>query len=356
MQKNLFAVVVLVVSFLLSTTLVQAQSQGLAETLGNLSSTAGAAYVAPIVTSFGSNLNSGWFSGAPKATKLGFDIKLRIIGVGSFFTDDQKVLSTSGLFSFTDDQMDLLLQNAAGLTPGSQEFSTLKSYMQANNNWEVHFSGPTIIGDGDTPLHITFPGQVINGENFTEYDLIMEDVKGYLNELPVLPSVAAQIDIGTFMGTQASFRWFPEMDVQDLGKFKFFGFGILHNPEVWFNDPLPIDLGIGFFTQTMEVGSIFKSTATQYGVYASKTFGAGISITPYVGLTMETSNTEVAYDYAFSGPGGITETARIGFELEGENKAGVTLGASINLLFINLSVDYKMAKTKTVSGAISFGL
>lgn len=363
-MKNIFKIIpVFVFSLLMLSATAHAQymstppaeSQGLAETLGSLSSTAGAAYVAPVISAFGSNLNSGWFSKAPEAKKLGLDFNLRIIGVGTFFSDDQKVLNASGQFSFNDEQLGLLIENSAGLTPGTPQYAALKNYMEDNNDWDVNFSGPTIIGDGDTPLHITFPGQVINGENFAEYDLIMDDVKGYLDELPALPSVAAQIDIGTFMGTQVSFRWFPEMDVQDLGKFKFFGFGVLHNPEVWLNDPLPIDLGVGFFTQTMEVGDIFESTATQYGVYASKTFGAGISITPYVGLTMETSKTEVAYDYDFSGPGGITETARIGFELEGENETGVTLGATLNLIFINLNVDYKMAKTKTITGAISFG-
>ena len=350
-MKRLF--LILVMSFM-SVSLLRAQS--LEETLSNLSSSAGAAYVKPVISAFGSNLNSGWFTRAPEATLFSFDLKVRLIGVGSFFTDDQKRLSTTGTFSFTADQIDALIQGSTqGLTPGSDPYNHLKNYMLENNNWQVSFSGPTIIGSESDHLIVTFPGQEVEGINFGEYQLAIDEVKGYLSELPALPSVAAQLDVGTVLGTTASFRWFPDMDIQDLGKFKFFGFGVMHNPEVWLNDPLPIDIAVGFFTQKLTVGTIFESSSTQYGFFASKTFGRGISFTPYLGLTMETSKTTVKYNYLFSGPGGIEETAQIGFELEGDNTQGLTVGATINLVFIDLNVDYKMAKTKTVSGSISFG-
>ncbi len=200
-------------------------------------------------------------------------------------------------------------------------------------------------------MHIYFPGD--QSLDIDPYDLVLEDVKGYLDEYPLLPSAAVQLNVGTIMGTHASFRWFPDTDIQDLGKFKFFGFGILHNPEVWLNDPLPVDIAAGFFTQTMKVGDIFESKATQYGVWVSKTFGF---ISPYLGLTMETSTTEVGYDYVFSGPSGVQETAHVSFELEGENTSGVTIGAAMKLIILDIAVDYKIAKTNTASLAVSFGM
>jgi hypothetical protein len=333
------------------------KSQSLEEALSNLSSSAGSAYVAPVVSAFGSNLNAGWVSGAPAATKFDFTLNVKVVAVGSFFSDEDKTLQASGTFSFTESQIDRLIQNSTtGLQPGSAEYNHLKNFMLENNEWQVSFSGPTIVGSEDDHLQVTFPGQVVEGTTFGEYNLAIDEVKGYVNNLPVLPSVAAQLNVGTLMGTQASFRWFPEMDIQDLGKFSFFGFGILHNPEVWFNDPLPVDIAAGFFTQTMKVGDIFESKATQYGVWISKSFGAIVSVAPFIGFTLETSNTDVAYDYHFTGPTGAARTARVSFELEGKNSAGVTLGAAINLVVLDLTLDYKMSKTNTASVSLSFGM
>ena len=328
------------------------KSQSLEETLSNLSSSAGSAYVEPIISAFGSNLNAGWVSAAPPASKFEFTLNVKFIALGSFFTDDQKRLNATGSFRYTADQVNSILANS-GITQTSPSYNALKTQM-LSQDWEVQFTGPTIIGKDSERFHVFFEGDQALG--IAPYDLALEQVKGYLDEYPALPSVAAQLNVGTILGTQASFRWFPDMDIQELGKFSFFGFGLLHNPEVWLNDPLPVDIAAGFFTQSMKVGSIFESTATQYGVWVSKTFGSIISFSPYVGLTMETSKTEVAYDYVFSGPSGIEQTARIGFELEGENKTGVTVGAAIKLIFLDLTLDYKMAKTNTASVALSFGL
>ena len=354
-MKKVMTILSLIIFIVFSNQSVK--SQNLEETLGNLSSSAGSAYVAPVISAFGSNLNAGWVSGAPAATKFDFTLNVKVVALGSFFSDEDKTLQASGTFSFTESQIDRLIQNAtSGLQPGSAEYNHLKNYMLENNEWQVSFSGPTIVGSEDDHLEVTFPGQVVEGTNFGEYHLAIDQVKGYLSELPVLPSVAAQLNVGTVMGTQASFRWFPELEIQDLGKFSFFGFGILHNPEVWFNDPLPVDIAAGFFTQTMKVGDIFESKATQYGVWVSKSFGALVSIAPFVGFTLETSNTDVAYDYHFTGPTGASRIARVSFNLEGKNSAGVTLGTAIHLLFLDLTLDYKMAKTNTASVALSFGL
>ena len=129
----------------------------------------------------------------------------------------------------------------------------------------------------------------------------------------------------------------------------------MHNPGVWMNNPLPLDLAVGFFTQSMTVGDVFESSATQYGIWASKTFGVGVTITPYAGITMETSNTSVQYNYSFDTPGGFEETVRVKFDLDGENQTGFNLGANLSLIYVNLNIDYKIAATNTATAGLSFG-
>lgn len=329
------------------------KAQTLEETLSSLSSSAGAAYVKPVISAFGSNLNTGWVSGVPSAM-VGFTLRVKVVGVGSFFSDDQKTFSTTGNFRFTASQADQILQNESTLTPGSAEYQSVKNEI-LNREWNLGMSGPTIIGSGDEHFKVVFPGETINGEQVGEYTLEIPEVTGFLDELPALPQVAAQVTVGTLLGTNVAFRWFPDIDIQDMGKFSFFGFGFIHNPSAWLNYPLPLDIGFGYFYQKMKVGDIFESTASQYGIFASKTFGAGISITPYAGLTLETSKTDVSYEYTFDTPAG-PQTADFTLNLEGENSFGTTIGVNLKLAVLNIFADYKMAKVSTFSGGLWFGL
>lgn len=230
-----------------------------------------------------------------------------------------------------------------------------------NRAFDVNFSGPTIIGKKSDFLKITFPGQIISasGQSYTVSSKIIDvtQVQGFLDELPALPTAAAQLTVGTVYGTNVALRWFPDMDIQNLGKFSYFGFGIIHNPGVWLPNPLPLDLTVGFFTQKLKVGTIFESTATQFGVYAAKTFGIFISITPYVGLTTETSKTTVSYDYTSNQTlNGVPVKAHISVDMNGENSSSAVIGFNLHLGFVNINADYKLAKTKTASAGISFGL
>jgi len=350
MRRLLLIKITVLLSGILFFSSVSNKAQSLEETLNNLSNTFGAAYVEPIVSAFGSNLNSGWVSGVPSASLVGFTLRLKAVGIGSFFSDENKRFNTSGNFHFTQSQANFILQQN-GLSSGPT-YDALMTQLLRSQGWTVKMSGPTIVGSEDENVILTFPDASLNG--IAETNLNLEEVTGFLDELPALPSAAIQLTVGTVAGTHVSLRWFPDIEIQDLGKFSFFGIGFLHNPGVWLNNPLPIDLAIGFFTQTMKVGDIFESSATQYGLWASKTFGMGISITPYAGLTMETSKTTVSYDYTYDTPASSV-TSNLNLDLEGNNDFGLTVGANLKLAVLNLFVDYKMAKTSTVSGGLWFG-
>jgi len=328
----------------------QVKSQDLQETLSGLSSDAASAYVNPIISGFGSNLNSGWVSRVP-TDLFGFHFGIKIIAMGSMFGDEDKTFNATGSFRFTDAQAAEILANS-GISTSNPFYSSIKNELLSAEQ-SVTFTGPTIVGSDAEYLNVNFPGATIQGQNVAQYNLTVEQVKGYLKDLSFFHTVAPQLNVGTVFGTNASFRYLPSIDLGDLGKFEFFGFGLIHNPSAWLKMPLPVDLGVGFFTQSMKVGDVFETSATQYGIFASRTFGAIISFTPYASLTLENSTTTVSYDYNFDTPVG-PQTSSVKFDLEGKNGFGATVGIAMKLIFLNVNVDYKMSDINTISAGLSF--
>ncbi|MCX7798307.1 MAG: hypothetical protein N2249_06770 [Melioribacter sp.] len=357
MKKTI--VTILTSTFLLASSI---KAQTLEETLSNLSSSVGKAYVSPIISAFGSNLNSGWVSKLPPSDFLGLHFDIKVIAMGSFFSNEVKRFNASGDFYFSESQVQQILANS-NITPsnvGQQNYNALKNELM-KTKFSVNFSGPTIVGSKNEYVKVKFPGKTIQSGNqqytVNPYELSLQEVKGFLDEVPALPTGAVQLTIGTVAGTYASFRYLPSVDIQDLGKFRFWGIGLIHNAGVWFKNPLPLDIAVGFFTQDLKVGDIFESSATQYGVYAGKTFGSIVSVSPYAGFTFEKSKTTVEYDYQSNETvnGVRVPPTKVKFEVEGENSSAFTLGLNIKLVAININADYKFAKTKTASVGLSLG-
>jgi hypothetical protein len=357
MKKKLFFSFVIINLFFLLSIKAQTTSgnKNLESSLARLSSRIGEAYISPIIPSFGSNLNSGWVSRVPEATKLGFYIDLKIIAMGSVFKDKPKTFSINDQFYFDDAQTKAILANS-GITPSNPSYTLYYNqiYNQPNN---VTMTGPTITGSKNQSILINYPGNTTLHIN--PYNVEMKDVSGFLEELPLFPTGAVQLTVGTIAGTHIAFRYCPPIEIdKDLGKFDYFGIGFIHNPGVWFKNSLPIDIGLGYFTQKMRIGTIFESKASQGGIYLSKTFGGVVSITPYAGLTMETSKTTVSYSFQSNQSinGVPVKPINISLELDGENSSSAVVGLTIHLAIINITGDYKFAKTKTFSVGVSFGM
>ncbi|PIP78774.1 MAG: hypothetical protein COW85_03220 [Ignavibacteria bacterium CG22_combo_CG10-13_8_21_14_all_37_15] len=336
-------------------------SQGLQETLTKLTGTAGEAYVSPIISAFGSNLNSGWVHKSPSSKIFGVDIEVGIVAMATMFGDNNKTFSTNGTFRFSQAQAREMIDASTSdpkllfLTSGQKDEL---ANLVAQKEFTVGISGPTIVGKKESEVMVDFSGAEI-AYNSQTYKVDPKSVgtkaMGFLGDASALPLVAPQFSIGTVYGTMATFRFLPSVEVGDLGKFSYFGFGLQHNPAMFIPVPLPVDVSVAFFTQSLQVGEIFKASATTFGLYASKTFGWGISITPFAGFAMESSSVDVSYDVdlATSVPG-VTVPSKVAFKMDGENSARLTIGASIKLALINLSVDYSLAKYNSASFGLNF--
>ncbi|MBM4170510.1 MAG: hypothetical protein FJ214_01405 [Ignavibacteria bacterium] len=338
----------------------KSNAQNLEESLSKLTSTVSTKYLSPVVNAFGSNLNSGWVNNVPSATKLGFNFNIKLIGMASFFGDEDKSFSASGKFFFDENQIQSILQNS-NITPqsiGQTSYNDLVNQIK-KDEFTVTFSGPTVVGDKNDKLKVSFPGKsytVASGTfNVNPYNVFIDQVKGYINKF--FPTGAIQLTVGTVAGTNVAMRYFPSIEIEDFGKFSFWGFGAIHNPGVWLKNPLPLEIGLGYFFQKMTVGDIFESSANQFGIYLGKRIGGIIAVEPYAGLTFESAKTKVNYDYQSNETinGVKVKPVNLGFDIKSQNSASFVVGLSIKLAVININADYKMANINTASAGISLG-
>jgi len=363
-----------------------AYSQSLDSTLQKLAGDAARGYVGPIVSGFGSDLNGGWFHKSPSAKMFGFDLEFGLVAMGTTFSEESKKFSASGSFKFDNNQAAQLVplsivptsvtvsgQNVPLSATDRQSIQTQLINQIIGIEFGVGISGPTIIGSANDSMKIGFTGasknatvtvfvpgvgnqQVIIPVNIPSQEVALP-VGGLLDGVTLVPLAAPQLSLGTIVGTQFTFRYLPEVEIDSkIGKFKYFGWGLQHNPGIWFPNPLPINICASFFTQKLDVGTIFSTTATAYGINISKTFGPGaLNITPYAGFMLESSKMTFTYDYDEPVPGTTVKTKNtITFELEGENKSRIILGLSLKLLFININADYNIAKYNSFTGGVMF--
>lgn len=328
--------------------LLHAQTSDLEQTLAKITGDASKAYVAPISSAFGANLNSGWVHNAPKATKFSFDLEVGFVAMATLFGSSNQTFASSGSFRFNSTQAEQIIPpNITGSIRASIKNEIL------SRDFTVTISGPTIVGKKTDSIKVKFPGAVIQGQTLGAKEIVLP-VTGYLEELPALPLAVPQVTLGTVFGTQVSLRYLPEFEVnKDLGKFKYSGFGIQHNPSMWLPFSLPVNVSVGYFTQSLEVGKIFKTSASMFGIFASKRFGPGaLNIEPYAGFSLESSKIDVQYDVVYETPTGPSP-ATIKYSLDGENSSRFTIGATLKLLLVGISVDYSLAKYNTVSASLN---
>ncbi len=361
--------------FAVSNVFAQDENGDLEETLQKLSESAARGYITPIVSAFGSNLNGGWFHSAPPPTKFGLKLEFGLVGMGTLFPEEQtyRHFSVSGSFRFDQSQAEEIVANSGLGLPALIEDALIDAITQ--QDFTVGFDGATIIGASDDTVDVSFNGgditftDPVSGlprtETLSPYvlDLGFGGLGDFLAEVSFLPFVAPQASIGTVLGTRAVFRYIPEVDIpgvsitEDLGKFSWFGWGVQHNPGVFFPNPLPLDISISYFKQNLKLGTVLEANTTAYGLTVSKKLGIGlINITPYAGYLIEKSTLHFAYDFTLDAGTLYEQTFPIEFDLEGENKSRITVGLSLKLLMFNINADYNMGNYNSVTVGIMIGI
>jgi Family of unknown function (DUF6588) len=324
-------------------------ADGLDETLEKLSGKAAEAYVTPIVSGFGTNLNGGWFHRSPKSKFLGLDFELGIVAMGTMFNDEDDYFSTTGIFQFNYQQAEEL---TSGVDPLIQPYVIDAILAQ---EFLVDMHGPTIIGPSDEYVVVDFPSEDINwvapdgstGIETVPGSSIPTDIPGLMGDVDALPFFAPQISVGTFMGTMLTARILPAFNVPDLGDVSYYGGGFQHNIKAWMPLPMPVDVSLSAFIQTLKLGDYVTANGFTSGINISKTFGPKMfSITPYAGYMLESSNMEFSYDFVIADD---LDPVRIDFDIEGKNKSRLIIGSSFRLGVAHLNFDYNMGDYNSVT-------
>lgn len=362
--------------FAVSTIFAQEEGEDLEETLKRLSNDAAQGYVGPIVSAFGSNLNGGWFHKAPPPKIFGLDIEFGLVGMGTFFPEEQSVrhFSIDGRFRFNQSQARDIVTNTIGLgLPLQVEDALVDQITQMD--FTVGIEGATIIGASDDNIEISFDGGDITftdpitllprTETVDPYviDLGFGGFGDFLADVSFLPFAAPQAGVGTILGTRAVFRYIPEIEIpfvditEDIGSFSWFGWGVQHNPGVLFPTPLPLDVSLCFFKQNLKLGTVFEANTTAYGLTVSKKLGVGLfNITPYAGYLIEKSKLNFHYDFTLDEGTAWEQEIEVDFELEGENKSRITVGLGIKLLMFNINADYNIGNYNSITFGIMIGI
>ena len=355
---SLFSLGLFLSSFILSTK-AQCASSDIETFIKKLSEDAAKMYVGPVVTAFGSNLNGGWFHRAPHAKIFGLNIEFGLVGMGTLYKDADKHFSINGQFRFNQTQAALLIENI-NLSQNAQD--ALIEYI-TSQEFNVVINGATVVGVPEDYIKVVFGGDDLTFMNpdtgqpqvvslgAKEISLDFGGIRA-LNRLSFFPLVAPQVSVGTVLGTQAVFRYLPSIRILNLGKFKYFGWGIQHNPEVWLKLDLPVNVAAGFFHQTLNVSDIFTAETNAFGLSASKRLGLGVlNVTPYAGFMLEFSSINVSYDFQVD-----DLSFPIEFSQEGDNKYRLILGLSARVLFLNINADINLGKYTSFTVGAMFAL
>ncbi len=346
---------VLLLVGLLSTT---GYGQGFESVMEQMSQDAAQAYAIPLVDAFGANLHNGWFNLAPGAKIFGVDLKLGLVLSGAFLPNEDQTFAVTGVYRFQKDEAVQLAQSINGynsLEPSLQQ-EIVETILKTD--FTASISGPTIFGsETDNVVVSTAPQTIqVSNQTFTVPgdDITLEDVTGLIEDPGIVPHLSPQITLGTVYGTQATIRWLPAITISDqIGSLKLFGFGVQHNPGVWFSNPLPLNISLGYLHQNLKIGSIVDANTNAFSINVSKTFGALlISATPYAGFMFE--KTEIDFSFLYDQGGGLAPVD-VAFTVEGVNKRRLILGLGVSVLGLNLNADYEISTINTVSLGIVYG-
>lgn len=343
--------------------------RSLEETIRSLTGDAAAAYVAPISSAFGANLNSGWFRRAPKAKKLGFDFSAGFVAMGSVFPDDADHFEVSGRFRFSAEEAGLLVDRIAP-APSDPSYLNWETVRQAliaqitSQSGMVDFSGATVIGAATDSVTVRYPGETYDVGGLA-YAVPAAEVKlpfggsKDLADVGMLPLVVPQFSVGTLFGTRLTLRFLPSLQLnRDLGPYTYTGFGLQHNPAVWIGRDLPVDLGLSYYAQTLRIGTLFDSRSSAWGVTASKQLGwRFLNATPYFGLLFEDTEMDVHYDLAVriedEEGNAVDYSEAIDISLPSVNSTRTTFGLNLRLGIVNLNADYSLAAYDSFSAGLS---
>lgn len=316
-------------------------SQDLVSNIQSLLEDNAKGYLQPVVSTFGSGLNSGTFSSAMTHKFLGFDFTIN----GAYIPVPDKDLT----FQFNVPQLSIpftyggmnLNLNLDGdmLYPGDRTVSTFFG-SKSSTSFEPDEDYITSVLENQHGVPHS-AAQAISSDMSDE--LILESPGGV--DFTTMGALIPQVSVGLPLDIDVMARALPETEIGDLGKVSMIGFGgkIGLNQFVPFNIGLLPRLSAGYYMTNVSIGDIIDMTNTMTNLQASKKL---LFLTVYGGFGIESSSVDVDYT--------TDEDVNVKFSLDGKNESRITAGARMKMLFFTLQADYSSGDYDSYNVGLSF--
>ncbi|MEO0074736.1 MAG: DUF6588 family protein [candidate division WOR-3 bacterium] len=281
-------------------------------------------YTRPLVSAFGSALNTGLFHTANSHKPGGFDLQLKAMYIP--IPEDGKTFQyrVPGLYVNT-------------------------STMTVDTFWFTG-SASTVFGPEDSTV-------VYQGQDTVAIPSVLPGGTG----ISFFPFIMPQLSVGVYYGSEILIRFIPSFTIPGLDeKVSFWGVGIKEDiTELPFDflQNLPVDIALQGVYQNLKVGDIITSSALNFNLQASKTFSV---ITPYLGLGWEDAKLNFNYDFTYDElqPNGQVQprTVNINFDVPADNKIRLVAGFSLNLGPVLFNAAYNLSKYSAISAGLGLSI
>lgn len=304
------------------------QGQGLEDRLRVLGEENGRRYSHPVSAGLAAGLATGWFHSARPLRPLGFDLSIR--AMGTLVPEEDETFEPVLPSSITVPELD------------GRTFSEPYGAVTART--------PTAVGEGPGVTVELRPALRDSLEKYglsrDRFDLRFPD--GF--DIPAVPLAVIQGSVGLPLGTEATARLIPSIEVdEDVGSLSSFGVGLKHSIDQWIPGRTPVDLALEGGIQSFEAGDYLEADSRHLSLVVSRTVGV---LTFYGAGGLESTDIDVSYTLANPVPG--EDDVEIAFSDEGENTSRLTAGFNLDLTFLQLNAGYTLADYQVLNA--SFGL
>lgn len=219
----------------------------------------------------------------------------------------------------------------------------------------------TVLNIIDTTITVPIPAQEI------ETGLV-----GLMDNLPIIAGLAPQIGLGSFAGTQVSFRYLPsyrlELDGVDFGTLEYKGWSIQHDVTFWFdkltNTEAPEwNVVLMYAQQDIDAFDLLKLNTQKMGVYLADEYNAYDIITfrPYMGWTYDRNTLEINFgkgvgflEEAIEGPALTGLDITLEYSTSWERQTSI--GMMVSLMdFIEIQAEGSFGKYQTMFTRLAIG-
>ncbi len=307
---------------------------GVQEKLEQFGKDNGMVYVKPLVTAFGTTMNTGLFNTAKVLKPFAFGLNVNTML--AFVPDEDKI--------FTAIRPDLYIVH-----PTTSDTIFVYNDPELESATVFGEDGATFVHntDLDDPILLALLG--LSQEDVNSLDISLPNGAN----LPVVPFLMPQFNLGLPFGNEIMIRGFPKVEInKDIGDLGFWGVGLKHSVSQYI--PLiPIDIAAQVAFQNLYVGDILTFSNFNANLEVSKKL---LMWTLYTGVGYDKTNVTAEYDYTYQTLNQDNEIVsleqEIKFDVDGENEIRATAGIRYSLLLLKLYADYTISKYSVFNAGI----